>query len=95
MKETWVWNKAIPQRDTNYSIGFISNGKNFNTIYFYADITSSMSYDSVTVVTGTENMSHWTNEAYRTVTFSTSPTGDLLTYLQANATKQSAGGVLA
>lgn len=31
----------------------------------------------------------WTNEAYRTITFATAPTGDLLTWLQANGTKQS------
>lgn len=30
----------------------------------------------------------WINEAYRTVTFNTAPTGDLLTWLQANAVKQ-------
>lgn len=34
----------------------------------------------------------WTNEAYRTITFEEPPTGDLLTLLQANAVKQSAGG---
>ena len=30
----------------------------------------------------------WTNQAYRTVTFETAPTGDLLAWLEANATKQ-------
>ena len=30
----------------------------------------------------------WYNEAYRTLEFDTPPTGDLLTWLQANATKQ-------
>ncbi len=30
----------------------------------------------------------WTNEAYRTITFEEEPTGDLLTWLQANATQQ-------
>ena len=30
----------------------------------------------------------WVNEAYRTITFETAPTGELLTWLQANGTKQ-------
>lgn len=30
----------------------------------------------------------WTNEAYRTITFDEEPTGDLLTWLQANAVQQ-------
>ena len=30
----------------------------------------------------------WYNEAYKTLVFDTPPTGDLLTWLQANATKQ-------
>lgn len=30
----------------------------------------------------------WTNQAYRTITFLETPTGDLLTWLQANGTKQ-------
>lgn len=30
----------------------------------------------------------WTNQAYRTITFDEEPTGDLLTWLQANATPQ-------
>jgi hypothetical protein len=31
---------------------------------------------------------NWINSAYRTVTFLDPPTGDLLTWLQANAVKQ-------
>lgn len=30
----------------------------------------------------------WSNQAYRTITFDEEPTGDLLTWLQANATPQ-------
>lgn len=32
--------------------------------------------------------STWTDQAYRTITFATAPTGDLLTWLQSNGTKQ-------
>lgn len=34
------------------------------------------------------NKATWTNQAYRTITFDEEPTGDLLTWLQANATPQ-------
>lgn len=33
-------------------------------------------------------ISRWENQSYRTLTFTTPPTGDLLTWLQANGTKQ-------
>lgn len=33
----------------------------------------------------------WTNTAYKTITFDTAPTGALLTWLQANGTKQGGG----
>ena len=35
-----------------------------------------------------EYVFEWNNEAYKTLVFDTPPTGDLLTWLQANATKQ-------
>lgn len=95
MSETWVWNASIGMLPENYTISFVSNNKVFNAIHFVSDLPNYMAYDSVTVVTGDLNLSNWTNEAYRTITFSTAPTGDLLTYLQANAVKQSTGGVLA
>ena len=34
------------------------------------------------------NKAAWTNQAYRTIIFDEEPTGDLLTWLQANATPQ-------
>lgn len=33
----------------------------------------------------------WNDQKYRTITFSTPPTGNLLTWLQANGTKQGGG----
>ena len=37
---------------------------------------------------GGNNKAAWANQAYRTITFDEEPTGDLLTWLQANATPQ-------
>ena len=50
-------------------------------------------YDELKHITVKEALNHpnwtgWTNEAYRTITFENAPTGDLLTWLQANGTKQ-------
>ena len=39
-------------------------------------------------VLGASTAFEWYNEAYKTLVFDTPPTGDLLTWLQANATKQ-------
>lgn len=50
----------------------------------YGDYAYSYaSYDSENSETG-----EWEDEAYRTITFDTAPTGDLLTWLQANAVKE-------
>ena len=47
-------------------------------------------YDDVHVyVKNTPDGIHWVSgEVYRTITFATAPTGELLTWLQANGTKQ-------
>ena len=34
------------------------------------------------------NGGNWMNQSYRTITFDEEPTGDLLTWLEANATPQ-------
>ena len=39
-------------------------------------------------VLGASTAFEWYSEAYKTLVFDTPPTGDLLTWLQANATKQ-------
>lgn len=46
-------------------------------------------YEAGTIITVyLGNLGGWTKEAYRTVTFEKEPTGELLTFLQANATPQ-------
>lgn len=92
MSETWVWNEH-PYFDDNYSfdnISFTSNNKLYTSIKIYTGVLMKMYYDDDMAYNLEVNT--WYNEAYRTITFSTAPTGDLLTLLQANAVKQSAGG---
>lgn len=88
----------------SYVIDFISNSTEYKAMWTSRDsetqdITlhytrkSDNYYQSVYVTLGTPGSpSGWINgEAYRTITFSTPPTGDLLTWLQANGTKQGGG----
>lgn len=92
MSETWVWNELL-DFDDNYSfdnISFASNDKLYTSIKIYTGVLMKMYYDD-DIVHNLE-VNTWYNDAYRTITFSTAPTGDLLTFLQANAVKQSAGG---
>lgn len=92
MSETWVWNEQL-YFDGNYNfdnISFTSNDKLYTSIKIYTGALMKMFYDDDMVYNLEVNT--WNNEAYRTITFSTAPIGDLLTFLQANAVKQSAGG---
>lgn len=92
MSETWVWNER-PNFYDNYNfdnISFTSNDKLYTSIKIYASALLRMYYGDDFVCN--LEVYDWTNEAYRTITFEEPPTGDLLTLLQANAVKQSAGG---
>ena len=92
MSETWVWNERLNFTEkATYSTDFVSNANQYSSILLeaiHAGLSLAMAYDTTYVW---DNNMAWENEAYRTVTFSTAPTGDLLTFLQANAVKQSAG----
>lgn len=97
MSETWLINeepKLTPLTATKtITIDFKSNNVEYTTIkiqkYFHPEIENGISlyYDSTEVYTVEDNK-NWTNEAYRTIEFENEPTGDLLTWLQANGTKQ-------
>ena len=81
------------------SVNFISNGTNFTSITIKIDPVGEdyIKYDNTIVcnilVTKISNGTYtidprWTNSAYRTITLASPATGDLLTWLQANAVKQ-------
>ena len=92
--ETWVLNARPYGTSTSFgsitaSINFTSNNTNYSRIFIpiendLSDGTEALLYDEQQAYRNSE----WYNQAYRTLTFATSPTGDLLTWLQANGTKQ-------
>ena len=98
--ETWLLNERLQAFDSgdqanfDYSVNFVSNDTqytNFACVTATSRLSKSLTYgdsdNTYTIVYNGDNVT-WTNQAYRTVTFETAPTDDLLTWLQANATKQ-------
>lgn len=88
--ETWVLNEKINSfiRNDGYTTSFVCDSVSYS--WFGGERTSGfvpemLKYDDTLVYMG----GSWENQKYRTVTFATPPTGDLLTWLQANGTKQS------
>lgn len=86
--ETWVLNNGSLSGKIDVNINFISNNQNWNEIVcmqgkFYADIYYISGTSNQLVFAGS-----WVNQAYRNITFLEPPTGDLLTWLQANGVKQ-------
>lgn len=92
--ETWLFKTNIDSHVTFYRIGtFISNNTIFDAITSWENGDEwDLSYNTPeTEPYGVEVYLHdtgWVNEAYRTVTFNTAPSGNLLVWLQANAEKQ-------
>lgn len=93
--ETWVLNyKYVDTGVTSFSCNFSSNGSDFTSISIatMAFIGSVLKYDNTQVCTieigGTQSFGWNNSPAYRKLTFSAPPTGDLLTWLEANAVKQ-------
>lgn len=87
--ETWVLNSSLSFgiKSWSYNINFTSNGNSYSNFSynFTSPIASYLVYGTTNVY---DTNTLWTSEAYRTITFSTAPTGDLLTWLQANGVKQ-------
>lgn len=95
--ETWVINATLFDRQLSpTSINFVSNNQTFSVIGaalaespFASNYITYYGNDTYTdVASGTRQTFAWSNQAYRTVTFETPPTGALLIWLQANAVKQ-------
>ena len=102
MAETWVINEvpALPLTGINtiFNVNFNSNNSSFTrlTLMSYEDegmYSTAIYYgtQSLDVFNGLSldvPINMWADQAYRTVTFDEALTGDLLTWFQANATKQ-------
>lgn len=94
MAETWVLNEAL---NPTYSlskttISFTSNGHAYAAISFNSRnlvyYTNPYSSSGTTVYSQRGAGGYWTNSAYKTVIFDSTPTGSLLSWLQTNGTKQ-------
>ena len=83
------------------TISFTSNGETFTgleletdgyviNLFYYGTVSSLNKLVAIFVPPEGETSLRWPgeNSVYKTITFNESPTGDLLTWLQANATKQ-------
>ena len=93
-RETWVIKSDASGVFATTQIAFTSNGQNFTSIGANYDDTGSviiLHYDNNEIAgydPGAGSGFEFENEAYRKLTFDTSPAGALLTWLQSNATKQ-------
>ena len=91
--ETWYFNDTIDMCKEGKTVNFKSNGvayvkfmeqenKLFDLLFYYENnFNNTGVYDY--------NTSTWHNEAYRTIVLDEPATGDVLTFLEANATKLS------
>ena len=91
---TWVIKSDAYGAFATTQISFTSNGQKFTSIGANYDAGSFviLRYDNGEVAgydtAGGDIVYEFYNDAYRKLTFDTPPTGDLLTWLQSNATKQ-------
>ena len=87
--ETWVLNEMlnVSTLDSDFTVVFVSNGVSYSSINGQG---SGLDYDSTTVYYDDGPSGFvWVDQAYRTITFDEPVTDTtLLTWLQANGTKQ-------
>lgn len=87
-EETWLLN-TNPKWEgiKKYDINFISNGEAFIGIRMDFVLRYIQPNGDGGGTVYSEN-GGWVNTTYRTITFDEEPTGDLLTWLEANGTRQ-------
>ena len=98
---TWQLNDILTlfgMETKQFDINFISNNQSFKAIYFTLGADPYMSYltdvNTKSGITPYSENFKWMgydetdHSAFRTITFETAPTGELLTWLQANAVPQ-------
>ena len=92
--ETWLLNSSISGGSENFSnLSFVCDSLQYDSIYVATDegSVSDVSYGNSSpyrLLSAYDGDSGWYKQVYRTLTFSTPPTGNLLTWLQSNGTKQ-------
>jgi len=95
LQEVWYFNRNIPcpAVDTTYTVDFTfvhptGETRTAHEIYIPSSNMEDMLYLGDGFTTMACNMRvGWTNESFRTITLAKPATGDLLTFLQSNATK--------
>lgn len=98
--DTWVLDPYGKITSSFTGISFVSNGETFSSIakggkgparflkYDNTNVCGATPYSSDDDVPGIAwESAMWVNTAYRKLTFSTPPSGDLLTWLETNAFK--------
>lgn len=84
---TWYFNETISLSKATYYANFTCDGDSLTGIMI--PDTSSMGYMRSSISNfAVFQRRRWKKEAYRTITFEEEPTGDLLAFLEANATPQ-------
>lgn len=96
-KETWVLNNKVDDTVVSFDCNFSSNGESFSGLSVAKAFGNiyKLAYGSKEVAVSeyndySERVWGWANIAYRKLVFTTPPTGNLLTWLQANGVKQDA-----
>lgn len=96
MSEKWYFNETLtglpPEKDTYFEAQFVSKGTRFTRINlpiaFAGMLYAPVSGSSIIACMG----SSWEDLAYRTIELDDPATGELLAFLQQNATNISSGG---
>ena len=92
MAETWLLKETLSGAEMyDSSIKFTADNRPFKSLHWSQSTLTSMTDDDDLDTIYFYRNGAFTNPAYRTIIFATSPTGDLLTWLQDNGTKQGGG----
>ena len=88
---TWYLNDSLGYNTLERTnVGFTANGKHFDQIVAFS-MMGGVQLRFIVTSTSSSEIPYdrgWTQAAYRTLTFDEEPTGDILTWLEANGTRQ-------
>ena len=92
--ETWYFNDTIGKPDDSLTFNFTSNGVAYEAMFrtsskFFDDLVYRQAGASTLLVAYNYLTSTWYNEARRTIVLDEPATGNVLAFLEANATKLS------
>ena len=89
VSKTWRFNDAISCWDgMTWNVNFVALGYPCTSIFSTYNNNLFYTMPGLGRVLARDTAGNWSGEEYRTVTFDDPPTGDFLTWLQANATPQ-------